>query len=121
MEIQWEGRTWQYQDRAVTVSMCRIIKSETGLRWPSEFGEAIGKMDPDAVAALMWLVKTQNGVQATIGDQDGSPLDFLEAYGKAAQAEADKAEPVDPPPVVGESPPPTTSPTFVTATSSVLG
>jgi len=85
MKIFWQGRDWYYDDRNVTVSVAKIVTNETGLMWPRDFADALTVMNPTAIQALMWLVRQQNGYQERIDDVDGSIVEFLEAYGEAAQ------------------------------------
>jgi hypothetical protein len=122
MKITWEGKVWQYEDRNVTVQVASILKKETGLTWPTDFVDAVGKMDPRAVQALMWLVRSQNGCVETIDDVDGSLMDFLTAYAEAAQGDLDAADgdgvETDPPAAgVEAGASRTTSSPFVTVTS----
>jgi hypothetical protein len=123
MLINWDGTDYLYDDRRVKVSQAAIIKRETGLDWPMEFAEAIGKLNPDAVRAMMWLVRLQNGHIERIEDVDGSVMEFLEAYSKGVEAELAKQaakdaegspNPTEPSTVDGS---PTTSSNSETSTS----
>ena len=115
MRIEWNGRTYEYDDAAVTVSQAQILKNETGIKWPAEFFDLLKETDPTAVQALMWLVRTQSGEQLRIADCDGSIVQFLEAYAKAAQDQLGDEEDPTLPVTAGDSP--VTSPDTVTGTS----
>ena len=122
MKINWNGEELYYDDRRVTVSQARILKSETGLDWPMAFVEAIGRMDPAAVQGLMWLVRAQNGRVERIDDVDGSIMEFIDAYSAAVDVEIAKravvqGEAADPTPVAPSGDSPGTSTPSETTTS----
>ena len=113
MQFEWDGSTWYYDDRKVTVSVAGIIKKETGLNWPVDFAEALQSMDPNAIQALMWLVRQQNGRVEQISEVDGPIVPFMEAYAAGLTAEA--AALVDPP--MGAVEPVGDSPTTISGNS----
>lgn len=122
MKIDWNGRELFYDDRRVTVSQARILKTDTGLDWPMQFVEAIGKMDPAAIQGLMWLVRAQNGYQERIDDVDGSIMEFIDAYSAGVDVELAKRKATedgaaDPTPVALSGDSPGTSTTSETSTS----
>ena len=105
MKITFDGNTYQYDPRKVSVQTAATVTRETGLRWPLELEEALKVGDPVAVQALLWLVRQQNGHVESFADVDGSMLDFIDSYVAALNAEAEI--PVDPPqaaPDGGDSP-----------------
>jgi hypothetical protein len=113
VKIDWNGRVWDYDDSAVTVAQAKIIKNETGIKWPAQFFELLQDTDPAAVQVLMWLVRTQAGEQLRIEDCDGSIVGFLTAYASGAQAEIGEADPT----AAASDDSPATSPSTDNATS----
>lgn len=116
MKFEMDGKTWTYNERAVSVQRAAIITKETGLMWPMEVLDRLGKLDPQACLAMMWVVRSQNEIHETIDQMpEWSQLDFAEAFGEAmnleekARADAAAKKPADPQPAAVEGGPSTTT------------
>ena len=121
ISIQYEGRSWRYDERAVTVQTATIIKRAKGFSFPDGLYRAFREVDPDAIQTLAWIIRGQNGVVEQIDDVNWSVLDFIDAFaegakGAAEDAAKDAAKDADPNPRSGNVET-STSPNSETATS----
>lgn len=87
MLVKWDGKDYTLDIEAITVSQARVIKRATQLT-PLKLQDALGEADPDALAALYWLMLNQNGVAADIHRIDFKIVDFANAIDEALTAEA---------------------------------
>ena len=88
MKIEFEGRTWQFDEDEITVKQGIAIHLAYGFT-VSAWLEELAKLDPRAVQCTLWLMYQQNGVSKPIADCDGSLVAFMTAYTEARQAEAE--------------------------------
>lgn len=81
MIIEFEDQEWKLDLDEVDVMQARVIKRETGMTL-LDLEEALERIDPDAMVALYWLMKNQNGVTVNM-----SKVNFgLVKFGKAVMA-----------------------------------
>ena len=118
MNIDFEGRTWEYDEDRVTVQQAMVLHLAYGLTIKA-WQAAIPELDPRALQFCYWLMLQQNGVIRPLKDCDFAAVEFIAAYSAAQQEEA-PAVPEPDPTVPSPSPPaatPSTAPSTPTATT----
>jgi hypothetical protein len=117
MNINFEGRTWKFDQDTITVKQGIAIHLAHGLTI-LDMLNGLKALDPRAIQADYWLMLQQNGITKPIADCDFDSLAFMAALGEATDAEATeelaKAEaaaqaaaaevPTSPPPAGAASP-----------------
>lgn len=121
MIIEFEGKSWQYDEDAVTVQQAMALHLAHGLTIKA-WQQAIPELDPRAVQFCYWLMKQQNGEKKTpLKDCEFPAVEFMSAYMaglKADVAEEDEEEPEpDPTPPSPPDAPPSPGPSTPTATT----
>ena len=96
MEINYEGTDYTFDLEEIDVMQARRIKKTFGL---TLFGleEGLGVGDPDALAAVYWLMLIQSGQKANMETVNFKLVKFAAAVNDAQKAaeeaeEAEKAE-----------------------------
>lgn len=96
MKIDFEGRTWEFDESEITVKQGIVIHLAHGITI-AEFSQGLITMDARALQAGYWLMLQQNGVIKPIAELDFKAVPFAEAYANArlaeiaAEEEAEKA------------------------------
>lgn len=83
MIIQWDGQEYQFEHADIRIKQAVVIKQHTGFpfrAWVRESEEG----DPQALQALLWVIKQQNGERVDIASLDFSVTDFLAAFDEGA-------------------------------------
>jgi hypothetical protein len=101
MNVHFEDADFELDIEAMTLAQARAIKKQTGLTIRGLIA-GLEDFDPDAMAALYWLMKVQNGVAVDIHKINFDVLKFAEALGNAAGE--DEAEEDPTPEAAGEPP-----------------
>lgn len=113
MKIEFEGRTWQYDEDEITLEQAmamRLVHGLTILDWQ----EGLARLDERALQCSYWLMLNQNGIVKPVLECEFSPVAFTVAYRDAqaaeraaekAKAEAEKAaaDPTPPPSLTGSA------------------
>jgi hypothetical protein len=60
MKLVVEGQAYEFDQGRLTVKEARLIKGATGFT-VNAWQQALGELDADAVAALVWLLRRRNG------------------------------------------------------------
>jgi hypothetical protein len=119
--IEFEGRSWQYDEDKVSVQQAITLHLTYGLTI-SAWQLGVAELDPRALQFCYWLMLQQGGVKKPLKDLDFAVIEFIEAYRgaqdarDAEEAEAESAEP-DPTPPSPPEDPPSTGPSTPTATT----
>jgi hypothetical protein len=87
--VKWAGKDYSYDPSGVTVAEAVLIKNHTGYGLVS-WERACRDADPQAIQALLWLIKRRNGEVCEPASLDFDVIAFLAAYGEAVQAENDR-------------------------------
>lgn len=136
MKIDFEGKTWRFEEDEITVAQAEQIEAEGPWKWverpgPGEPGEpqprsghslfdwrrAIAEGSPHAYRVLYWLMRAQDGEPIPLGQADCAFLKLIAAFGQAwaaemkavaeAEGEPDPTQPpVTPPTPAGQPPEP---------------
>jgi len=120
MKIDFEGRTWSYDDEDITVDDAEVIEKETGGS-VADWAQSRAGVGSKAYRILYWLMRSQNGDPVPLADVNFRLLPFVEAFTNALRAETATAEaaapdPTVPPPTLdGDSPPPVPPPSGTAA------
>jgi hypothetical protein len=85
VQIKWEGKEYAYSPGEVRVKEGIVIKVHTGLGLLS-WERACRDLDPQAIQALLWLIKSRNGEPCEVAMLDFDILAFMTAYGEAMQS-----------------------------------
>lgn len=105
MKIDFEGREWSLDEGSLRLRQAEAIQEFTGLsvaNWEDVLnfrrGEDGKLVNPPkewarAVAALYWLMLSQNGEKTLIADVDPDITGFMAAYLKALEAELEMRTP----------------------------
>lgn len=105
MIIEFEGRQWSLDEGSLRLRQAEAIQEFTGLSvadwedalnsWHDQDGKPANppKEWARAVAALYWLMLSQNGEQVLIADVDPDITAFLSAYLKGLQGELEMRRP----------------------------
>lgn len=99
MLVHFEDQDFQFDLEAMDLSQARYIKRQTGLTVKGLM-EGLQEFDGDALVALYWLMKQQNGVAVDVHKVNFPVFKFAEALSKALDAESESE--ADPTP---EAPP----------------
>lgn len=86
MQFEFEGREWVYDPSKLNVATATAIKHHTGLGLKG-WNEAVEELEPDAIQALYWTIREQNGVAGDIAALEFSIPDFIAAFTLARVAE----------------------------------
>jgi hypothetical protein len=120
MNVNFEGRTWEFDQNTITVLQGIAMHLAYGLTIKGLL-LGIQEMDPRAIQCDYWLMLQQNGVTRPIKECEFDAIAFLAALGDARQAEeapeeaaAEAEVPTSLPP--GEAP----SPESATPTGTTL-
>lgn len=90
MQVKFESKSYNLDLDEVTLSEARYIKRQTGLTL-AKIQEGIKEVDPEAMLALYWLMKTQAGEVVDMNKVNFKIVQFGNAVSKAALTEmADK-------------------------------
>lgn len=95
MKVEFEGRTWEYDEDRVSVQQAIAFHFAYGfniLDWQL----AIEKLDPRALQCCYWLMLQQAGVVGPLKDCDFAVVEFAAAYRAAQDAEAAEEPEPDP-------------------------
>ena len=104
MKIDFEGRTWAYDDDGITVQQAEVIEQETG-GTVAEWAQSRAGLGSKTYRILYWLMCAQNGDTVQLADVNFRLLPFVSAFTAALRAEAAQEAQAEPDPTV---PPPTT-------------
>jgi hypothetical protein len=88
--IEWDGKTYSYEVHKITVAAAIAIKLHTGLGLKS-WAKAVDDWDPQAVQALLFAMKQQNGEPVVIADLEFDLTGFMTAFEKAYAKSIDDA------------------------------
>ena len=69
MKILVEGQAYEFDQSRLMLSEAMAIKSYTGLK-PPQWQAALTEGDPEALQALVWLLKKRNGEDVRFSDVD---------------------------------------------------
>ena len=86
MQFEFEDKTYTYDPAGLDVRTAMVIKVHTGHGLKS-WNEAVQELEPDAVQALFWAVKQQNGEPCEIASLNFSIPDFMAAFETAFLAD----------------------------------
>lgn len=108
MQIQFQGRTYSYDETKIDINQAYVIKANTG--WTIRgWQENLEQLDPHAIAHLWWIILAQNGETRNIADLGNFPVvALMVAIGEAAEAEQARqtaGQPGGPTPPAPASPP----------------
>lgn len=88
MLVHFDDQDYEFDIEALDLTEARHIKRQTGLTVKGLM-EGLGEMDPEALAALYWLMLKQNGKVTDMHKLNFSVLKFGEAIGAAFEKEAE--------------------------------
>lgn len=90
--VHFEDKDYDFDIEAMDLAQARAIKSQTGLSI-RKLMDGLGDFDPEAMAALYWLMLKQNGVTVDIRKVNFKVLEFAEALGEAFGDGQDEEDP----------------------------
>lgn len=90
MKVSVDNQVYDYEQAKLMLSEAYALKNMTGLTAPS-WQRALSEFDPQAVAWLVWLVRTRSGEKVEFGE-----LDFDLGTVEILDAPQPEGEPVDP-------------------------
>lgn len=131
MKIDFEGRTWRYEEDEITIAQAETIEAEGPWEWAerTEGGEplsrsgrsmwdwrqAVSANNARAYRVLYWLMRAQNGEPIPLGQADCAYLKLIVAFREAwlaevqaaaeAEGEPDPTKPPATPPTPAGQPP----------------
>jgi hypothetical protein len=91
MIVEYDGKKYEFDMDEITVQQAKIIKTYCGLNMAT-ISDALEEADPDAMAALFWLMKQQNGERVQIQTVDFKLLKFANALNEASERESKEKE-----------------------------
>ena len=91
MKIDWNGKLYNYDPNAIDVRQAMGIWSHTGLGLVS-WESAVKDMRPDALVALVWVMKQQNGEVCAINELEFELIPFMRAMSDAIKKELEEIE-----------------------------
>jgi hypothetical protein len=86
VKIEFEGRTWEFDEREIDVRQGIVIHMVHGMTI-AEFSAGLPELDARSLQSAYWLMLQQNGVVKPIADCNFKAVAFAEAYGEAYAAE----------------------------------
>lgn len=90
MHIDWAGKRYDFDPEEVDVQQGIVIKMSFG--WTMKaWQEALNEVDPQAIQAVFWLMRTQNGESCNLSEQNFPISKFTAAFQKA-QEESEAVE-----------------------------
>lgn len=89
MLVQFEGADYAFDLEALDVSEARYIKRVTGFTIKALL-TGLQELDPEALVALYWLMRKQNGTVEDMSKVNFKVIKFGEALEAAFDAEAEK-------------------------------
>lgn len=139
MIVEFEGRTWELDPSKLRLQQGYVIQAFTGMSvgdWQDSLDFKTGKdadgndvlLNPPpewlkSIAALYWLMLSQNGIKTPIDEADCEVETFLAAFVQAMMAELEKrkaeAQPDPTPPSPTTPSPPAVPPSPVPAIPTV--
>lgn len=94
MIVKWQGKDYTYEPGNITVREAIAIKLYTGCGLVS-WQAAVRDADPQAMQALLWLVKSRNAEPCEMASLDFDVMAFLDAYVTAILADKELAAAVE--------------------------
>lgn len=91
MKVTFEGTDFEFDLEDITVAQAKVIKVHRGLTMLG-LQNGIGEGDPDALAALYWLMHAQSGIQCNPDNVDFKLLAFTKALSEAMTAGKEDAD-----------------------------
>jgi hypothetical protein len=125
MKIDFEGRTWSYDESDITVTDAEVIEKETGGN-VIDWSKSLAEVNARSYKILYWLMRSQSGDPVPLDQVNFRLYPFVAAINAAIQAEvaaaaAGEPDPTAPPSTqAGDSQPPVPLPSG-TATASQPG
>jgi hypothetical protein len=98
MQIEWAGRTWDFDATEVTMKQAFVIKDSTkddvfpAGRSLAAWNRGLNDAEPSCVRAAYWLMLQQAGQQVPIADLEFSVVKFNNALVTATLAEQAQQE-----------------------------
>jgi len=89
--VHFEEQDYNFDIEDLSLSQARSIFRQTGLTVKGLM-DGLNEMDPEALAALYWLMLAQNGTVTDINKVNFKVMKFAEALGKAFEDEVGDAE-----------------------------
>ena len=86
MQVHFEDQDFQFEIEDIDVSQSRHIYKQTGLSVRGLL-DGLKEINPDALVALYWLMKAQNGTVVDMGKVNFPILRFAAALGDGLDAE----------------------------------
>lgn len=86
MIVHFEDTDYQFDFEALDLAQARAIKRQTGLTIQGLIA-GLESLDPEALVALYWLMRVQNGATVDINKVNFKVLKFGEALAAASAAE----------------------------------
>lgn len=131
MKIEFEGRTWAYDEDEITISQAELIEAEGPWAWMAraegsdpqqrsgrslfDWRQALSEGSPRAYRVLYWLMRAQDGEPIPLDQADCAYLKLIAAFGQAwaaemkaaaeAEGEPDPTKPPATPPTPAGQPP----------------
>lgn len=110
MKIDFEGRTWSYDDDEITVQQAEAIEQETGGS-VTDWAQSRAGLSSQTYKILYWLMCAQNGDPVQLDGVNFRLLPFVTAFTAALRAEmaqeaAPEVDPTGQPPTQDEGSPP---------------
>jgi hypothetical protein len=118
VKIEFEGRTWEFDEDEVTVKQAMVLHLTYKMTL-KDWIEGLGQVDQRALHFTYWLMLQQNGVVKPIADCDPKVIAFGVAFAEARQADSAEPEPEPDPtsPLPADADPPSAGSAFPTATT----
>lgn len=92
LHIKYEDKEYTFDLEEITLSQARIMKDRCDLTLMG-LEEGLGNGDPDAMRAMYWLMKCQNGEPEDIDRVDFKVVKFARAIDAAQKDEVPDADP----------------------------
>lgn len=91
--VHFEGAEYNFDIQDLTLMQARIIKNQTGMS-VRKLMDGLVELDPEALAALYWLMLNQNGKAVDIHKVNFKVMEFGKALDEAfTDDEEDEANP----------------------------
>jgi hypothetical protein len=93
MQIEWAGRTWDFDATEVTLKQAFVIKDSTkddvypAGRSLAAWNRGLNDAEPSCIRAAYWLMLQQAGQQVPVADLEFNPIKFNNVLVEATVAE----------------------------------
>lgn len=89
--VHFEGAEYNFDIEDLNLAQARVIKNQTGMSI-RKLLDGLAELDPEALAALYWLMLNQNGKAVDIHKVNFKVMEFGKALDEAFEADGEAEE-----------------------------